>query len=109
MKTDGQVLIELSRGVHPQRPQDSIVTEARWELLCACWQREPSHRPALEAVIGFLEDPHSAFRLFPRPLPHLTNIHVHKLFNSSHGRKMELWTATSNGGKAVSGRSECLP
>ncbi len=99
MKTDGQVLIELSRGVHPRRPQNLIVTEARWGLLCACWQRGPLHRPTLDAVVGLLEDLDSPL---PHLLPHLTDIHPDNMVNLSHGLKMEFWTAPGEYGRAVS-------
>ncbi|KAJ8698950.1 hypothetical protein PTI98_005600 [Pleurotus ostreatus] len=109
MKTDGQVLIELSRGVHPRRPQDPIVTEARWRLLCACWQRGPSHRPTLEAVVEYLQDPDGTFRPLPHPLPHLTDIHPDNMVNISHGLKMEFWTAPGEGGRAVALKMFRLP
>ncbi|KAG9218542.1 hypothetical protein CCMSSC00406_0001344 [Pleurotus cornucopiae] len=93
MRTDGQVLIELSRGVHPRRPQDPIVTEARWGLLCACWERDPLRRPTLEAVAECLEGPERIFRAAPPALAHITGLHRDSMINLSHGRKMESWTA----------------
>lgn len=97
MRTDGQVLIELSRGVHPRRPQDPIVTEARWGLLCACWERDPLRRPTLEAVAECLEGPERIFRPAPPALAHITGLRPDAMVNLSHGRKMESWRAQYEG------------
>ncbi|KAF4575426.1 hypothetical protein EYR36_006785 [Pleurotus pulmonarius] len=97
LRTDGQVLIELSRGVHPRRPQDPIVTDARWVLLCACWERNYQKRPTLEAVAEYLENPDGIFGFAPPALPHLTNITPDSFPNESHGEKMESWTAQYKG------------
>ncbi|KDQ23239.1 hypothetical protein PLEOSDRAFT_162732 [Pleurotus ostreatus PC15] len=82
LRIDGQVLIELSRGVPPHRPSDPIITDARWRLL-----------PTLQAIIGYLEDPDGIFHPVSLDLPHLTNIKLDSIVNVSHCRHMECWKA----------------
>ncbi|KAL4266219.1 hypothetical protein AB1N83_003653 [Pleurotus pulmonarius] len=101
IKTDGRVLIELSRGIHPRRPKDTIVTDSRWRLLRACWQTRPLARPKLEDVVEYIRDPDRMIRPKPSPLPHLSDIYLGKLFSLSHRGKMESWTAQRNGANLV--------
>ncbi|KAF4566227.1 hypothetical protein EYR36_011642 [Pleurotus pulmonarius] len=93
LRIDGQVLIELSRGVPPHRPQDPIITDSRWRLLCACWEGHPPSRPALQAVIEYLEDPDAILHPRSPALPHLTNIQLDSIVNVSHARNTECWKA----------------
>ncbi|KAF4585127.1 hypothetical protein EYR40_001964 [Pleurotus pulmonarius] len=93
LRIDGQVLIELSRGVPPHRPQDPIITDSRWRLLCACWEGHPPSRPALQAVIEYLADPDAILHPRSPALPHLTNIQLDSIVNVSHARNTECWKA----------------
>lgn len=93
LRIDGQVLIELSRGVPPHRPKNPIITDAHWRLLCACWESHPPSRPTLQTIIGYLEDPDGGFHPVLPALPHLTSIKLDSVVNVSHARNMECWKA----------------
>ncbi|KAJ8518409.1 hypothetical protein ONZ45_g4536 [Pleurotus djamor] len=96
MRTDGQVLIELARGRRPRRPADSVITEARWIFLCACWANQPSDRPDVESIGEYLSHPDNSFVAKRAPLPPLDRIQLVSLLNVSHKKGLESWTALSN-------------
>ena len=50
LKSDAQVLIELSRGVKPQRPESTHITDTEWEFISSCWKEPPTLRPSTSEV-----------------------------------------------------------
>ncbi|EJD05232.1 uncharacterized protein FOMMEDRAFT_154445 [Fomitiporia mediterranea MF3/22] len=50
LKHDGQVLIELSKRMKPQRTASPFLTNDLWELIRECWNDNPSARPSTGRV-----------------------------------------------------------
>ncbi|TDL15392.1 kinase-like protein [Rickenella mellea] len=50
LKSDGQVLIELSRGVKPPRPPSVFITDDYWSFISTCWSDSPNMRPSVSEV-----------------------------------------------------------
>lgn len=67
LKTDVEVILELSKGYRPIRPTLSWFTDGYWHLIQQCWSDPPHNRPdircALRSVEAFLRSPCSIFPL----------------------------------------------
>ncbi|KAL5520253.1 hypothetical protein ACEPAG_9466 [Sanghuangporus baumii] len=50
LKHDGQVLIELSKRVKPQRTPSPFLTNDLWDLIGECWNDNPGARPSTARV-----------------------------------------------------------
>jgi len=50
LKSDAQVLIQLSKGIKPQRPSSNNITDAEWEFISNCWKEPPTLRPSTSEV-----------------------------------------------------------
>ncbi|KAL5496173.1 hypothetical protein ACEPAH_3090 [Sanghuangporus vaninii] len=50
LKHDGQVLIELSKRVKPQRTPSPFLTNDLWDLIEECWNDNPGARPSTARV-----------------------------------------------------------
>lgn len=50
LRNDLQVIIELSKGIHPQRPPDSMIVDEYWEFIQECWADPPQERPSVSEV-----------------------------------------------------------
>ena len=58
--TEFVVMRKVIEGVHPDRPQGTQgkpFQDGLWAMLERCWERQPSKRPSLAAVLGCLQDP----------------------------------------------------
>jgi len=56
-KNDAQVLITLSRGLRPMRPDDPPIDEVHWRFMQRCWVNSDhnlSVRPSIKDVVDFL-------------------------------------------------------
>ncbi|KAG9317971.1 kinase-like domain-containing protein [Chiua virens] len=58
-KNDAQVLIALSRGLRPARPEEPNIDDVHWEFMQRCWANQSkwsskNARPSIEDVVGFL-------------------------------------------------------
>ena len=47
------VIVDISTGKHPRRPE--VITDPMWAMLQRCWAFEPQDRPAMGEVVGWLE------------------------------------------------------
>ncbi|KAG8219152.1 kinase-like domain-containing protein [Butyriboletus roseoflavus] len=52
-KNDAQVLVALSRGLRPARPDESPIHDVHWEFMQRCWSSK-NIRPSVEEVVDFL-------------------------------------------------------
>ena len=50
LKHDGQVLIELSKRVKPQRTPSPFLTNDLWDLIGECWHDNPGARPSTARI-----------------------------------------------------------
>ena len=58
--TDHVVMRKVLEGGHPDRPQGAqgkLFPDGIWEMLEGCWERQPSNRPTLAAILRCLQDP----------------------------------------------------
>jgi len=51
---DTVVILDVIRGVLPQRPGPEVMSEDLWKLLQNCWQRVPERRPSAAFVESWL-------------------------------------------------------
>lgn len=57
---DAQVLVALSRGLKPARPDESSIDDVHWEFMQRCWSAQGKRpaskqvRPSIEEVVDFL-------------------------------------------------------
>ncbi|KAF4571008.1 hypothetical protein EYR36_008335 [Pleurotus pulmonarius] len=70
---------QLAQGVLPfQRTKDSpIISDDQWELLCGCWAKQPTDRPALLTIMQCLQHPDNRYTSDFPVLPHRTDLEVH--------------------------------
>lgn len=47
---EAYVLIQLLQGRRPERPPNSMLTNAHWEFIASCWDSLPLSRPSASAV-----------------------------------------------------------
>ena len=53
------VVMRIVYGERPGRPEGAQqlgLVEPVWDMMVRCWQGEPTHRPAMTTVVGFLRD-----------------------------------------------------
>jgi hypothetical protein len=58
-KNDAQVLVALSRGLRPARPDEPPIDDVHWEFMQRCWASQnkrasKNDRPSIEEVDDFL-------------------------------------------------------
>ena len=58
-KNDAQVLVALSRGLRPARPDEAPIDDVHWKFMQRCWasqskQASKNVRPSIEEVVDFL-------------------------------------------------------
>ncbi|KAF8437649.1 kinase-like domain-containing protein [Boletus edulis BED1] len=58
-KNDAQVLVALSRGLRPARPDEPSIDDIHWEFMQKCWASQSkwsskNFRPSIEEVVDFL-------------------------------------------------------
>ncbi|KAF8437619.1 kinase-like domain-containing protein [Boletus edulis BED1] len=63
-KREGQVLHAISKGMMPERPGTSLVTEGRWLLIQRCWSTVDitRSRPSSEEILEFIEQEHAHYQ-----------------------------------------------
>ena len=49
-------VLKILRGEHPDRSQESRVTDGIWGMLQLCWNSQPGDRPSLDTVLQCLRD-----------------------------------------------------
>jgi len=47
LRSDGQVLLELSKGIRPRRPSSACITDFLWDFISDCWHMQPDARPSM--------------------------------------------------------------
>lgn len=52
------VIYRIVHGLVPPRPPHAGLTDALWELCLECWSFDPSARPSMKTVLGFLQQEH---------------------------------------------------
>lgn len=57
-KNDAQVLVALSRGLRPARPDGPPIDDVQWEFMQRCWASQgkrgyKNDRPSIEEVVEF--------------------------------------------------------
>lgn len=58
-KYDAQILVALSRGLRPARPDEPPIDDLHWEFMQRCWSSQSKRlskntRPSIEEVVDFL-------------------------------------------------------
>ena len=59
-------MFKITSGGQPDRPlgtQELGLVDPIWDMTVSCWQQDPSHRPIITTVVGFLREL-SAFSFF---------------------------------------------
>ncbi|KIJ09453.1 hypothetical protein PAXINDRAFT_172480 [Paxillus involutus ATCC 200175] len=55
LQRDVQVLLALSRGVKPSRPQTAWMNDRIWDFIQRCWGEQSAKRPSAEEALSFLQ------------------------------------------------------
>ncbi|KAF8836377.1 kinase-like protein [Paxillus ammoniavirescens] len=55
LQRDVQVLLALSRGVKPSRPQTAWMNDRIWDFIQRCWGEHSAKRPSAEEALKFLQ------------------------------------------------------
>lgn len=53
--TEPQAILAISRGEIPARPDDAVLDDCFWSLLCMCWKENPVARPSSRVVSLFFD------------------------------------------------------
>lgn len=48
--SDHQVLLKVMAGARPARPVEKLLTDAAWDMITACWTKDPHQRSSIEEV-----------------------------------------------------------
>jgi len=51
---DTVVILEVIRGIRPNRPQDPAISDNVWNIISACWETKPHKRPPAALVASWL-------------------------------------------------------
>ncbi|KAG9225168.1 hypothetical protein CCMSSC00406_0007421 [Pleurotus cornucopiae] len=93
-RINADILFRVERGELPFRREDSsVLTDDQWKLICACWSRQPTERPALPVIMQYLQHPENSFTFEVSVLPHRTDITLDALVARSAGGMKETWTS----------------
>lgn len=51
---DTVVMLDVIRGIRPNRPQNPPIPDSVWNIIVSCWQTEPEKRPSASLVESWL-------------------------------------------------------
>ena len=57
--TDPIIILKITTGERPARPlgtRELGLTDSVWEMTVRCWQQDPTLRPSVTEVVGFLRE-----------------------------------------------------